>query len=333
MSTKFKNEEVKLGIVEAPEDFITLGVDTTPVNVVAKGKLELGNTEPENFKQWFKSTEATKELEEEDVAKCIEDGLKISSGMIVESNKVRNLAGKTIAEKAIIIGQVCNRLQILRKGIKNGDPWGIWADENILLGIRTRQKYMQVANETDCHGFTYLGVDKMAMLCSITKGVKAKGNKIKSLLKKYKIPVDPDNTITMDDFKQRIEAMVGVEKLVKKGYRIPFDLALEAVEAGVKLNDSLLKEFGIAKGSEGSPAKHLKKLINGNGDNSGTKDPESTIKDFNTSAEQFIKSIFYVLETVSVPENEGYVETLDQDIFNEVFEKMEALKARMPSEK
>lgn len=313
-------------------DFITLGVDTTPVNVVAKGNLELGNTDPENLDQWFTSTETTKDLKEEDIAKRIEDGLKISSGMIAESNMIRNLAGKTIAEKAKIIGNVCNRLQNLRKGLKNGDPWGIWADENIPLGTRTRQKYMQVADEPDCHEFTYLGVDKMAMLCSVTKGVEAKENKIKWMLKKYKIPSDPDNTISMDDFKQRIEAMIGVEKLKKRGYKIPFDLALEAVEAGVKLNESLLKEFGIAKGSEGSPVKHLKKLINGDGDNSGTKDPESTVKDFNTSGEQFIKSIFYVMKTVSVPENKDFIKTLDRKIYYEVVKQLNALGAQMPSE-
>jgi hypothetical protein len=333
---KEENQPIFIGIEEnfsENVDFITLGVDTTPVNVVATGKLELGNTDPGNLDQWFKSTETTKDLKEEDIAKCIEDGLKISSGMIVESNRIRNLAGKTIAEKALIIGSVCNRLQNLRKGIKNAEPWGIWADVNIPLGIRTRQKYMQVADEPDCYEFPYLGVDKMAMLCSITKGVTVKGNKIKWMLKKYKIPSDPDNTITMDDFKQRIEAMIGVEKLVKKGYRIPFDLALEAVEAGVKLNDSLLKEFGIVKGGEGSPAKHLKKLINGNGDNSGEKDPEATIKDFNSSAEQLIKSVFYVLETVADPENEEYIKTLDKPIFDELIKQLEALKAQMPSEK
>jgi hypothetical protein len=333
MSSKLNEKnEVTLGIVETSEDFITLGVDTTPVNVVASGKLDIGNTDPENILQWLKSTEKPKEIKPEEIAKLISEGLSISVGMIVESNMVRNLAGKTIAEKAIIIGKVGNRLQNLRKGIKDAEPWGVWVKENIALGTRTLQKYMQVADEPDCHEFTYLGVDKMAMLCSITKGVEAKGNKIKSLLKKYKIPVDPDNTITMDEFKQLVDAMIGVEKLTKKGYKIPFELALEAVKAGVKLNDSLLKGLGIAKGSEGSPAKHLKNLINGDGNESEEKDPEDVVKDFNSSAEELIKSVFYVLKTVAAPENEGFIKTLDKKIFDELIKQLEALKAHIPSE-
>jgi hypothetical protein len=321
--------EIKLGIVETSEDFIHLGVDTTPVNVVVSGNLDLTKRDPKDIDAWLEKTATLKGIELEEKAKLLEEGVKFSAGMIAESNRLLNLAGKTIADKAIIIGRFANTLQKLRKGNTDGILWGDWADGKIPLSTRVRQKYMLIASRPDCHEFTYLGVDKMALLCSITRGSKDE-NAIKSMMMKYKIPYDQDNKLTMDKFKKLIEAMINSEQLLKEGITLDFEQVKSAVKAKVKMDAALKKRLKDAKNSGGEPATLLDKIIDGDDNDSKEKSPTERIQDFNTLSERLIKTVTYVIESVRQPDSDELTGQVDKEVFEVLIQKLEELGNEVP---
>ena len=48
--------------------------------------------------------------------------------------------------------------------------WGEWAAKNITIeSKRNRQKYMKLARREECFQYTFLGVDRLDYLCSVTK--------------------------------------------------------------------------------------------------------------------------------------------------------------------
>ena len=336
MSTKFKNEEVKLGIVESLEDltltgtdFIHLGIDTSPVKVVVTGSLDVTSQEdPKNIDAWLKKTATLKGIKPEEKIKLIEEGLAISYGMIADNNMLLNLTGKTIAEKAIIIGEFCINLKKLRKGNTDGILWGDFADSAIPLSIRVRQKYMLIASRPDCHEFVYLGVDKMALLCSIAKKIKGK-NAIRLMMLKYKIPYDKGNNLTMDEFKQLVTAMIESEKLIKEGLNLDFEQVKNALKAKVKIDTALKKRLKDATTSGGKPAVLLEKIIDGDDGGSSDPSPEERIQDFNTLSERLIKTVSCAIESVSQPDSDDLTGQVDKEIFDVLIQELEKLENKL----
>jgi len=316
---------IEIGIVETTEDFIHLGVDTTPVHVVVSGNLDVTKKDPKDIYAWLEKTSTLKGIKLEEKAKILEEGLTISSGMIVESNMLLNLTGKTIAEKAKIIGEFCIRFKKLIKGNFDGALWGDWADQKITLSTRTRQKYMLIASRPDCHDLTYMGVDKMALLCSITKGSKDK-NAIKSLMQKYKIPYDKDNKLTMDEFKGLVTAMIESERLAKEGLKIGFDKMTDAVKAKVKIDAALIKRLKDAESSGGNPVVLLDKIIDGDGNGPKEKSPTERIQDLNTLSERMIKTVTYVTESTSQPDSDDLTDQIDKEIVEVLIQELEKFK-------
>lgn len=312
-------------------DFLPLGVDTTPVNVIAFGSLTVGNTDPKNLETWLAATKSLKNVQPEDKSKLIEDGLKISSGLIGECNKLLNLTGKTIAEKAISIGRVCIRLKNMKPGAGDGVRWGDWADNNIPLGVRTRQKYMLVSSRPDCHEFTHLGVDKMAILCSLTEKPKKNSNEnpIKTLLNNYNISSDQDNTTSMDEFKKQVEAIIVTERLIKKGLNLGYEEIKAAIDVGVQFDKALIDRLRDSSDGGGNAGVLLSKIIDGNDTRSLTrKSDKERLKDFNTLSSQLIKTLDYLLGTFDENVDDDLTEKIDEDTFIVLMEKLEVIKSR-----
>lgn len=335
-NTVRKNSKIlQIGIAENMTEtemvntgFLPLGIDSTPVNVITSGSLTVENTDPENLETWLAATKTLKNVQPEDKSKLIDEGLKISSGLIGESNKFLNLAGKRIAEKAILIGAVCNSLKELRKGAADKIPWGDWADENIPLGTRTRQKYMLVASRPDCHAFTHLGVDKMEYFCSLTTKSKEE-NPIKTLLEKYRISTDPDNTTSMDEFKKQIEAIIVTERLIKKGIKLEFEQIKAAIDEDIQFDKVLVDRLCDSSDGNGSADVLLGKIIDGSDSRSlNQKCEKNRLVDFNTLSSQLIKTLDYLLGTFDESIENDPAEKIDEDTFNDLMERLEAIRTR-----
>jgi hypothetical protein len=145
------------------ESLTYMGIDTTAMIDIAN--IEIEDESENTVADWIDKVSKPKDGQKLDKDSVIQEGIGLVKGLIAEANKLINIAAKNYADRAINIGTACNFLKELTRGFD--DPWGVWAEKNLpFLGKRNRQKFMLLANRTDCHDFTYLGVDRLEVLCS-----------------------------------------------------------------------------------------------------------------------------------------------------------------------
>ncbi len=244
--------ETVIDVIQSEEPVTTeflnyMGIDTTAVIDIRNIEIEdeIDNT----VADWISKVAKPKDGQVLDKDAVIQEGVGLVRELIAEANKFINLAAKNYAERAIVIGSACNFLKELTRG--SDEPWGVWAERNLpFLGKRNRQKFMMIANRPDCHAFTYLGVDRIEVLCSLTKDSKKKAP-VSALLKKYSIPFDETSEVNMTEFRNRVDAAISNERLLKKGLKIDFDLVANAINAKVGIDKTLIKKLNDIKDSEG----------------------------------------------------------------------------------
>ena len=294
------------------------GTDSTSVIDIVSTVVETDDALTEEATTWL--SQAISSLKERNEA--IQHGIDLTKTLAADLNFNINMAGKTIAQKTIIIGKSCNRLKYLNQGSKT--PWGPFAEENLkFISKRNRQKYMSVASREDCHELDFLGIDCLDALCSLTKGLKKEfpdQNVIKILFAEYDIPYDDRTEMDMEDFRKKIDRAIKHQRLKRKGLEIPFELLNEAMDNGIKIDNSLVKRLKDAEASGGDRETLLKNIIAKNDEDDPEREKEQRMDDFNTLSAKLSQTVEYLLDDIDE------LEKLDRDLFDCLWEKLKELK-------
>jgi hypothetical protein len=253
-----------------------------------------------------------------DRSKVIKNGVAFAKRIAKEINKLINITAKDVAERAIHLGMILLQLKEMVKG--SDTLWTVWAEENLpFIGERNREKYMMLAKRKDSHPFTFLGVDRMEMLCSATKDSKQQ-DPIGSLLLKYEITFNDESDPNMSEFKNLIDSAINNEKLLKTGITADFALVKDLTLNGTDFDKSFLKELKHIQESGGSAEVRLKKLSMNNGKETDEDDGEKRIQDFNTLSNRLIKTIDYIVK------DSNQHAKVDQNTFTKLLEKLVELQ-------
>jgi len=298
------------------ESFYYMGTDSTAVNDIAF--IETESSDAEAVDAWLSKVVKPGKAQKRVKTQMIQSGIALTENLVAESNKIINVAAKNFADNAIIIGTICLKLKELNRG--SGTPWEVMAEEKMpFLSTRNRQKFMMLAKRTDCHGLTHLGVDRMEKMCSVTKASEG-DNPIGTLLDKYQIPHDETSELDMADFKKSVDAAVASERLLKKDLEVSFDSVKNAINAGVKVDKSMIGRLKDIQKCEGNPETLLEDLAT----NQGAEDPgeaaKKRFKDFNTLSARLIKTVDYIIRATD------YLDDLDDDTFVDLFNKIKELQ-------
>lgn len=302
-----------------------MGPDSTPFKDVAYPK-KVVDKKRLAVHAWLAQSEKTDNLNSRDIDKLIKTGIAKTKSLVELANKETNQAAKNFADRAIVVGLA--GLQLKKLNAKSPIPWGVFAEERMpFLSIRNRQKYMMLAEREDCYPFTYLGVDKLEILCSLTKKSMDE-NPIGKLLSDYDIPFDETSELDMESFKNAVNVAIGNERLKKGGIEIELQFVKDAIQSGTKIDNKLIKRLKDSKKSNGDPAVLLQTIIDGDDDEDDTENTEKRLQDFNTLGNRMIKTVDYILK-----DSDG-IETTHKETFELLFAKFIELKpVIMPDEK
>ena len=295
-----------------------MGMDSTAFIDIAFVKIDEPDESIKTVNDWLNKKIKPGKAQKSTRTKMFQTGIDLAKNLVAESNKIINVAAKNFADNAIIIGTICLKLKELNRS--SGIPWEVKAEESMpFLNKRNRQKFMLLAKRKDCHAFSYLGVDRMETLCSLTK-TSEEDSPIGALLDKYSIPYDEKSELNMEEFKKSVDAAVSTERLLKNGFDFSFDRVKDVTNAGVKIDKSVIKRLKEIQKCEGNPETLIKDLAT----NQGADDPEETsekrLQDFNTLSERLIKSMDYIIKNVDLLDN------LDSDTFVNLLNKLLELK-------
>ncbi len=298
------------------ESLTYMGMDSTAMIDIAF--VETEDDGDNTMANWISKVAKPKDGQELDKDTVIQEGIGLVEGLIADANKLINIAAKNYADSAIDIGTACNFLKELTRGFD--EPWGVWAEKNLpFLGKRNRQKFMMIANRTDCHDFTYLGVDRLEVLCSLTKDSEEK-DPVSALLEKYAIPFNQTSEVNMTEFRNKVDAAISNERLLKKGLQIDFDLVANAINAKVGIDKALIKKLKDIQDCEGKPETYLRTLTLSQGSDDPETEAKKRFQDFNSLSARLLKTIDYIIN------NRDHLDSLDKDIFVYLYGKIEELR-------
>jgi len=306
------------------ETKLFMGPDTTPFKDVAYPKVVVDKKRLA-VHTWLTETEKMDDISNADRAKLIKTGIAKTKSLVAGANKKVNVAARNFADDALVVGLAGLRLKALN--VSSTTPWGVFAEEQMpFLSKRNRQKYMMLAEREDCYPLTFLGVDKLEILCSLTKKSKDE-NAIGKLLSDYDIPFDEKSELDMESFKKAVDVAIGNEKLKKGGIEIALQCVEDAIQNGTKIDTKLIKRLQDSNNSNGDPAVLLQTIIDGD-DDDGTEAPEKRLQDFNTQGNRMVVTVHNVMQDYDK------METTHKETFVALFEILEALKAKiMPDKK
>ena len=157
---------------------------------------------------------------------------------------------------------------------------------------------MLIASRADCYPYTFLGIDRLEHLCTVTRKSESK-DKIGELLARYEIPFDPKAETNLDEFKLQIDAALCSEKLIKKGISIEHQLLVDSLRNGVDIGPSFIKTLKNISNSEGEPVKYIEKMIASGGVDPDDKDEPRKPEDFNKLSNRLAQTIDYLLEGIN----------------------------------
>jgi hypothetical protein len=248
----------------------------------------------------------------------IKDDIELARIMASEYNLLINRTAKELAERAIELGKVLVELKSMVK--KPGVLWSTWADENLpFIAERNREKYMMLARRKDCHPYTYLGVDRLEMLCSATKGIK-EADPIGSLLRKYSITINDTSENSLSEFKLLIDTALNMERLEKASIAVDFALVKRITEKGETIDSLLLGKLRAVRQSNGNPQIILESLAADEGTDEEPS-PEKRLQDFNSLSNKLIKTVDYIL---AAPDQ---IPNIHKDSFLKLLQKLVQLQA------
>jgi rubrerythrin len=295
------------------------GQDSTSLMEITS--LEIINDEDghaDALKNWEKKLNKAKGSQKDEV---IAEGIELALSISHDTNKLINVMSKNLAERAIIIGAICNQL---KKHIKIANtPWIVWAEQNLsFIGKRNREKYMMLANRSDCYPYSFLGIDRVEMLCSATKASKEK-DPIGTLLQSHSIIFDPEAETNLAEFKAKIDAALSIERLTKKGLNVDFNLVVNLLYVGVEVDNALIKTLSNIQECGGDTTKHLEKLLLTGGKESADYDGAKRPEDFNKLSNRLIQTIDYLIEGCS--KQTVSIDQLDKNSYTLLISKLAEL--------
>lgn len=311
------NEQVVQPVNKIPEplaEFIEYtGEDSSSVTEISSMEI-LDDEEREAVKTWIGQIRKPRKGQKLPTEQIISEGVKLIRELSADANRLINEANKNFADRAIAIGQICIKLKELIRG--SGKPWDAWAEENLpFIAQRNRQKYMMIANRPDCWPFSFLGVDRLEMLCSVTRDMKGK-ERIGDLFKKYKIPFDDTTEVNMAEFKAMIDAAINNERLEKNGLNIEFKLVTNMLSIGVDFDKSMIKRLKDIQNCGGKPETLLQKISLAGGKEDIQVTPEKRLQDFNNLTNRLIKTLDFIMG------DQDQLVKIDRETFRMLIEKL-----------
>lgn len=298
-----------------PEYFELMGTDSTsPLDI---SSIEIID-EQESVKTWMGKGKKPKKGQVVNNDEVIKEGIELIEEISGEANRVINIAFKNFADKAIQIGLICHKLKVLIRG--NKQPWAVWAEENLpFIAKRNREKYMRLASRQDFWPFSFLGVDRGELLCSVTEDMDG-DDRIGNLLKKYKIPFNEEMEINMSEFKAMIDAAINNERLTNNGLTINFNLITNIVNLGVDFDKSMIKRLKDIQECGGNPENLLQKLMLTGGQENVDTSPDKRLKDFNHLSNRLIVTLEFIMQ------DEAQLAKIHKDTFEKLMAKLNSIQ-------
>jgi hypothetical protein len=122
---------------------------------------------------------------DQDAKTVLLEGIQSLKENFADFDLFKYLVSRYNAEWSIHLGKYMNRVKELAR--KAGLLWEVWAGENLpFIGKHNRSKFMNLARRTGCHKFSFLGVDRLDILCSATAESKDL-DPIKSFIERHSI--------------------------------------------------------------------------------------------------------------------------------------------------
>lgn len=301
------------------DHFPYLGTDSTAVInfeivSVGEGEEEELDEQLEAANNWLQRTKGSKV----DAPTEINAGIEVAKIIAAGYNKTINVTGQDLAERALSLGKIMLRLKPLSKAA--GFMWGAWAETNLsFIGKRNREKFMLLASSPDCHEYTFLGVDRLEMLVSATKG-SGEADPIKTLLAKYQISYEEEAEVNLGEFKLLVDSAVNSERLIKYGLQVPFEQVKHLTLLGIDFDKSFLRKLKDILECGGNPQAYLEKLSMNRGAQAEESGGDKRLQDFNTLSSRLIRSIDYLLQ------DEDQLSKVDTNTINRLWEKLVKLR-------
>lgn len=263
---------------------------------------------------WFRQIENPSKEEKVPVEQLISDGIGLVMGLSADANRLINGANRSFAEKAIEIGKVCISLKKLIRGFQK--PWGVWAEENIpFVAKRNREKYMLLASRPDCWPFSFLGVDRLEMLCSVTKEMEGQ-DRVGDLLRKYNIGFDDTTEINLSQFKTMIDIAISNERLLKNGLAVALNLVEDTVKSGIQFDTNLIRRLKDVDACGGQAETLLQRVVLSASRNEEGVTPERRLQDFNSLGNRLVKTLEFIMQ------DQEQIAKIDRETFRDLIGKL-----------
>jgi hypothetical protein len=221
-------------------------------------------------------------------------GIDLLKAGYADFHSFKHLFGRYDAEWTFHLGGFLNQMKSLAK--KAGFMWEPWAAEKLsFIGKRSRVKFMNLGRRVDCHRFSFLGVDRLDVLCSATADSKDP-DPIGDFLTRHNIAFDPTREFNLEEFKAAVDAALNNEKLVKSGIQAEFALVQDLTLVGVKFEKSLVQKLKAVSDSGGDVNTCLRTLSINKGQDSTETDEDKRLQDFNNLSNRLIKTIDYIIK-------------------------------------
>jgi len=249
----------------------------------------------------------------------IKEKIEELRAMAADLNVFANNTSKQATEMKIRLGLGLLDLKALVK--KSDQAWEEWSNENLpFIGERNRQKFMMLAKRQDCHRYTKLGVDRLEMLCSATKGADEE-DPIGALLTKYAIAVDDTIKTDLEEFKAQVDVALNKEKLEKRNIPVSLELVNEVTRQGRNFDDRFLKKLSNLTEAGEDPEAYLRGLSAQEEKAESEPPAEVRLKDsFNSLANKMIQTVDYILK------NPEQISSIDPDYFIRLIDKLKELQ-------
>ena len=247
------------------------------------------------------------------------EGIGLVKKTYADFNSFKHLCGKYDAEWAIHLGKTLRQMKVLAK--KAGFMWEAWAAENLpFIGKRNRSNFMNLARRVDCHPYTFLGVDRLSVLCAATSESKD-ADPIGSFLQKHSIEFDPASEFNLDDFKIQVDTALNRERLLKNGIDVDISQVKALTISGKKFEKSFIRKMKDINESGGDLSVFLEKVTMTGGVEPLEDEGEKHLQDFGTLSARLIATIDYL-----VTENTDEIDKIDPETFLRLIKKLSTLQ-------
>lgn len=219
---------------------------TTPLTTALPSGIQ---AMPTSAHTWFRTmiAEIEEEIEEDAKAPAKLSAMLTSSEVISLFGDHSNSRITQNTSRNIKLGNILNEMKRLVK--VQGLNWGIWADANIPLKERTREKFMRIARANIDAKWHYLGTESLDRIC---KSFKAFGGSLDSANPLIEVVVKRCGEDVFDDQDQRLEAVAAATLNACHFMKcspdkfVDLSLLIESCENGLVFQNSLAEEFKTA---------------------------------------------------------------------------------------